>query len=339
MNGAGVHAGNMRPPSPWQPDVLGGQWIAQTLDLPKIRGEETRATLVTTTPELTRMRDTAVLYLHGYNDYFFQTHVGDFITDQGAAFYALDLHGYGRSTSTEKDRNDCWSLREYGPELSAAARYLKEERGYQKLVIMAHSTGGLIASLWAKSPIGQRSVAGLILNSPWLDLNRSWFDRVIATTVLDSLGSYLPDYVLTNEGSVYSERLHEATGGLWNFDLNLKRSAPTPIRMGWIKAVREGHLRVHRGLDLNIPILVAASKSSTTGQVAPDIAGTTDTVLDVDQIVARAPGLGSQVDIVQIPQGSHDLALGNLESRTQFFTTVSGWLIQHGFTPDTAATD
>lgn len=334
-----MNVANLKSPSPWQPDVLGGKWIAQTLDLPKIRGAETRATLVTTTPELTRTRDTVVLYVHGYNDYFFQNHVGEFITDQGAAFYALDLHGYGRSTTTEKSRNDCWSLREYGPELSAAARYLKQERGYQNLVIMAHSTGGLIASLWCKSPLGKRSVAGLILNSPWLDLNRSWFDRVIATSALDTFGSYLPDYVLTNDGSTYSERLHEATGGEWGFDLNLKRSTPTPVRMGWMKAVRAGHLRVHRGLGLNIPILVAASENSTTGPVDPHVAGTSDTVLDVNQIVARAPCLGSQVAIAQIPEGCHDLALGNLNSRKQYFATVSRWLIQQGFTTDTVDFD
>lgn len=332
----GVSVGNVQSPSPWQPDVLGGQWIAQTLELPKIRGEETRATLVTTTPELTRLRDTVVLYVHGYNDYFFQNHVGEFITGQGAAFYALDLHGYGRSTTTEKSRNDCWSLREYGPELSAATRYLKEERGYRNLVIMAHSTGGLIASLWCKSPLGERSVSGLILNSPWFDLNRSWFDRVIATSAVDTLGSYLPDHVLTNDGSSYSERLHAATGGEWDFDLNLKRSAPTPVRMGWMRAVREGHSRLHRGLDLSIPILVAASETSTTAVADPYLAGTSDTVLDVNQIVARAPGLGRQVEIAQIPQGSHDLALGNLFSRKQYFATVSRWLSRHGFTANTA---
>ncbi len=332
-------AGILTGPTGWHPDVLGGQWVAQTLELPQIRGEETRATLITTVLELSRLQDTAVLYLHGYNDYFFHTHVSDLVTGLGSAFYALDLHGYGRSTTTEKNRNDCWSLREYGPELSAAARYLKQERGYKNLVIMAHSTGGLIASLWAKSPLGQQSVSGLILNSPWLDLNRSWFDRVIATTAMDTIGIYLPDYVLKNEGSSYSQRLHASTGGLWEFDLELKRATPTPVRMGWMRAVREGHLRLHRGLGLEVPILVLASDKSTTGPVDALVAATTDTVLDVEQIVARAPCLGPQVEIVQIPEGNHDLALGNLTSRTRYFAAVTSWLRQHGLVSQAAASD
>ena len=33
----------------------------------------------------------AVLYVHGWSDYFFQTHLADFWNEQGFDFYALDL--------------------------------------------------------------------------------------------------------------------------------------------------------------------------------------------------------------------------------------------------------
>ena len=39
----------------------------------------------------------AVLYLHGWNDYFFQTHLADVLRRAGFDFYALDLRRYGRS--------------------------------------------------------------------------------------------------------------------------------------------------------------------------------------------------------------------------------------------------
>ena len=39
----------------------------------------------------------AVLYLHGFVDYFFQTHLAEFFTERGYDFYALDLRKYGRS--------------------------------------------------------------------------------------------------------------------------------------------------------------------------------------------------------------------------------------------------
>lgn len=39
----------------------------------------------------------AVLYVHGYSDYFFQTHVADAFRAHGYAFYAIDLPGHGRA--------------------------------------------------------------------------------------------------------------------------------------------------------------------------------------------------------------------------------------------------
>lgn len=41
--------------------------------------------------------DRAVLYLHGYIDYFFQTHMAERFAGEEWNFYALDLRKYGRS--------------------------------------------------------------------------------------------------------------------------------------------------------------------------------------------------------------------------------------------------
>ena len=53
------------------------------------------ATLIRKTSDRRGRR--AVLYLHGWNDYFFQTHLADYLSDIGYDFYALDLRRYGRS--------------------------------------------------------------------------------------------------------------------------------------------------------------------------------------------------------------------------------------------------
>ena len=39
----------------------------------------------------------AVLYIHGFSDYFFQRHMAERFAAEGYAFYALDLRKYGRS--------------------------------------------------------------------------------------------------------------------------------------------------------------------------------------------------------------------------------------------------
>ena len=77
------------------------------------------ATLVRKTPANRHRR--AVLYIHGWNDYFFQTHLADHLSDLGFDFYALDLRRYGRSLRVGHLRGFITNLDEYGVELGASA--------------------------------------------------------------------------------------------------------------------------------------------------------------------------------------------------------------------------
>lgn len=47
----------------------------------------------------------AVLYIHGYVDYFFQSHLADFYIQQGLHFYALDLRRHGRALQAHQSPN------------------------------------------------------------------------------------------------------------------------------------------------------------------------------------------------------------------------------------------
>lgn len=344
----------------WQQDILGKDWVSLTQELAPIRGHQTVATLVSKPRWLstsdgvpiaevlvdlasesgvslanadsgTPRPTTAILYIHGLNDYFFQTHVADHLAKHGLAFFALDLHGFGRSTRAEAARNDAFSLMEYGSDFAWATRLIKEVCGYENLVILAHSTGGLIASLWAHSMTGRATVNGLMLNSPWFDLNRGWFDRTVGTAFVDTVGEYVTDFVLENNESNYVRMLHKDIAGEWQFDLNLKREVNSPVRSGFFRAVREGQARLAQGLELDCAALVVTS--DRTGRATDSLAvkRSSDVVLDVQHIVDRAPLLGADVEIVQIAGGVHDVALSSLGPRTQFLDTLTTWLRAHGF--------
>ena len=68
----------------------------------------------------------AVLYVHGWNDYFFQTHLADHLTDLGFDFYAIDLRRYGRSLRRGHLHGFITDLDDYGLELAAATEVIAE---------------------------------------------------------------------------------------------------------------------------------------------------------------------------------------------------------------------
>ncbi|MFC8921064.1 alpha/beta hydrolase [Cellulosimicrobium sp. NPDC057127] len=316
----------------WRPDVLGGTWQARDLDLPG----GAVATLVRdaaagSAPVGPGPGRPAVLYVHGFIDYFFQTHVAEAFAARGYPFYALDLRGYGRSigrgtgapSRPDDDPNFVTDLAVYAQDLDAAARALRAE-GHEHLVVLGHSTGGLVASLWADARPGR--VSALVLNSPWFDLNRSWLYRGPVTQVVDVVGRVAPRLVVGHLDEHWARALHASTGGEWDFDLAWKPLEGFPVRAGFLRSVRRAHRRVAKGLAVDCPVLVLASARSGPAAGWHDALLTTDSVLDVEHIVSRAARLGDDVTVVAVEGGAHDLALSPEPARSTYLREVLDWL-------------
>jgi alpha-beta hydrolase superfamily lysophospholipase len=302
----------------WSPDFLVGYEITE-LALPGVEpaaGEPPDANVVATLIRKTsrRVAQRAVLYLHGWNDYFFQTHLADYLSDLGYDFYALDLRRYGRSIRPGQFRGFITNLDDYSLELDAAADLIAAD--HDRLLLMGHSTGGLIAALWAaRNP---ERLEGLILNSPWLDLQGSALVRTLGTPVIDRLGSRAPTSIIRLPDLGFNARaLHVSLGGEWDYDLQLKSKPGPPIRTGWLRAILLGHQRVAAGLGIGVPILVLASTTTDFSRRWHEGLRLVDTVLDVEQTAARAVHLGPHVTVVRIPEGLHDLTLSAPHVRKQ----------------------
>jgi alpha-beta hydrolase superfamily lysophospholipase len=309
----------------WHPDFLEGYETTDLVleDVVPAAGEPDDtvvATMIRRTPGDQSRR--AVLYLHGWNDYFFQTHLADRLTDLGFDFYALDLRRYGRSLRRGQLHGFIVDLDDYGREIGAAADLIDAE--HDELLLMGHSTGGLIAALWAA--INPDRVAALILNSPWLDLQGSAMVRTLGTPVIDALGSRTPTSIIRlPDLGFYARTLHTTLGGEWDYDLALKTTPSPPIRVGWLRAVLLGHQRVAAGLQLPMPVLVMCSTSTDFARRWHDGLRVVDTVLDVEQIASRASRLGRHVTIVRVDQGMHDLVLSAPAVREQVLSEIERW--------------
>ena len=306
----------------WHADVLGGLWSALTIELPPDRFGPAVATLVRRDHPDRPASRRAVLHVHGFVDYFFQRHLGDAFDEAGWDFFALDLRDHGRSIRPGRDPNFTTDIFVYAQELDRAVDMLRAD--HEVVVVHGHSTGGLIAPLWADARRGL--VDALVLDSPWLDLNGTRFERGPLTAALDVVGRVLPHLPVRTLSPYYGRALHVATGGEWDYDLAWKPHDGFPVRAGWIRSVRAGHRRVARGLHVAAPVLVLASGASGPGDHEHDALLTTDVILDVRDIVGRAPRLGPDVTVVEIPGGAHDLVLSPTPARERYLATVLDWL-------------
>lgn len=308
----------------WDSDLLDGYLSADIAlpDAPRMPGEPEDVEVVATLVRRDEPRRSrrAVLYVHGWNDYFFQTHLADFWAGLGFDFYALDLRRYGRSLRRGHLPGFTTDLDAYDVELDAAAEVIAED--HDQLVVVGHSTGGLVTTLWTARRPGR--VDALVLNSPWLDLQGSALVRAIGAPVIDALGARSPTAVLrAPDPGHYARTLHRSLEGEWDYDLDLKHSPGPPIRVGWLRAVLQGQRRVAGGLGIDAPVLVLASARTSFARRWSEDLRVVDSVLDVEQIAARAVRLGRCVTVVRVEEGMHDLVLSAPAVRERVFADIA----------------
>ena len=305
-------------------DVLGEPYGRRRITLPADDEGDVVATLVTRKADAPTRR--AVLYLHGFVDYFFQTHLADFFTERGYDFYALDLRRHGRSLLPHQTANFTTDIREYFTEIDEAVRIIREEDGHDTVLVNGHSTGGLVAALWANHVRGRGVVQGVFLNSPFFEFNEHWLTRKVLTPAISFAGGRNPKRRLPQElAATYGISLHRSEQGEWDYNLDWKPLKGFGIYAGWVRAISQAHRRLQAGLHIDVPVLVACSARSYRGKFAP-AAHDADSVLNVDHIVRYAAGLGRDVTVVRIEGGKHDLALSPAPARERMFAALDGWL-------------
>jgi alpha-beta hydrolase superfamily lysophospholipase len=304
-------------------DVLGKPYRAETIELAADDEGEVVATLVHRPSRGPRGR--AVLHVHGFADYFFQTPAADYWVARGYDFYALDLRKYGRSLREHQTPNFVTDLSAYYEEIDEAYRRITERDGHHHVVVTAHSTGGLITPLWVHDR--QPDVAAIVLNSPWLDLTGSLLLRTAGTRAIDQIGARRPYLAIPREVSgFYARSLHREHDGEWDFDLAWKPLESWPVYAGWLRAVRRGHARAHRGLDVPAPVLVLTSAISGHPQEYDETCGSSDIVLDVELIRKWAHKLADHVTLVRVEGALHDITMSRQEVRDRAFEEITRWL-------------
>jgi alpha-beta hydrolase superfamily lysophospholipase len=320
------------------PDVLPGYW-QRTLPLgadPAGEGDIVATLIRRGEPPGTSEPDHAVLAVHGYTDYFFNTALADHFADRGFAFYALDMQKCGRSRRDGQTPHFITDLAHYDTELDRALSAVREQAPPGrpvKVLVYGHSSGGLIVPLWLdrlrrRDPTAHAGIGGLVLNSPFLDLHGPAVLRLSVTSALIAGLSRVRSKGVVrgpSEGG-YGTTLHRDYHGEFDYNLQWKPLGGFPITLGWLHAIRRGQARLHRGLDVGVPNLILRSDHTVRESTDAESMQRGDAVLDVTQIARWAGCIGNRSVIFPVPDAKHDVFLSLAQPREVAYRQLDLWL-------------
>ncbi|MBN9185006.1 alpha/beta hydrolase [Microbacterium sp.] len=320
----------------WQPDILGAPFAQLTLPLGDDEEGPVVATLVRSLPALPArvvgpLAHVDVLAVHGWSDYFFQPELARFWTSRGARFHALDLRKYGRSLRPGQTPGDIADLDAYDEDIEAALTAIGHGAGAvtpprRRLVLLGHSTGGLVLTLWAARHRGRAQA--LVLNSPWLELQLGAIGRQALAPLVAARARVEPRGAHPMVDLGYYTRAQTEVGALpvpgYREDWRPARGFRT--HPGWLAAVLTGHRRIAAGVDVGCPALVLLSARSTPPLAWSEAMTSSDSVLVVDDIARAATRIGHVVTIARIDGALHDVFLSRPEPRATAFRTLAEWI-------------
>ncbi len=318
----------LRFPLAYHTDILGPDFDATTLTLPDDHEGPVVATLIRKLrPEKTTK---AVLYIHGYLDYFFQQEMAERFNAQGYNFYALDLRKYGRSLLPHQQAYEVTDLHVYDAEIAQALHIIWRE-GHQHLLLAGHSTGGLICSSYAARHAQHPLIKALWLNSPFFDFHMPKYQKKWLLPQLVKLGQICPNLPLPSGlNKLYAASLHQDFYGEWAFNLAWKKPKQRFVPLSFIRAIYQAQQAIHQGLTLHVPTLIMHSHQTQNPKTWGLAAQSSDVILDVTSIAHYGAKIQGDTQIIALKNALHDVILSQQPVRELAYAQLFAWLSKKG---------
>ena len=312
----------------WHPDILQG-YEARYVDQGEQFDGPCRSTIVRKKGD--RRSRKGVLYIHGFNDYFFQSEMGERFVDSGYHFYAVDLRRYGRSREPWQYPFNIRDMRKYYDDIDSAVVQMRRD-GIEDITLFGHSTGGLTVISYGVDKSADIPVKRIVTDSPFLAWNFNSFYRNFLIPGVRNMSVVIKNAKVPQghcDGYAYS--LLKQYDGEWTYDTDWKMIYSPPVTFSWVGQVQSTQNRVKKHGDrLAVPLLIMHSSRKVTGCNYDESFRYGDAVLDPHMIQKTGMQIKKKsrhpVEICTIDSGLHNLILSELPHREAAYDSLFSFI-------------
>jgi alpha-beta hydrolase superfamily lysophospholipase len=307
-------------PKEWHNDILPG-YEARYVNQGEAFDGPCRSTIVRRL--CSKPTDKAYLYIHGFNDYFFQKEMGYRMTDSGYNFYAVDLRRYGRSLMSWQYPFNVRNIDEYYADIDSAIAQIYKD-GNRDITLSGHSTGGLTVLSYVADRADDCRVNRVVTDSPFLEWNMSATMRNVVIPVVASCGTLFKNIKIPQSHcNGYAESLLKQYHGEWEYNTDWKMIYSPAVTTSWIRSINNAQNNLmKRGERVSIPVLIMHSDKAVHGCSWTPAFNHGDAVLDPEMIASRGKKIGKRHKVVTINGGMHDLILSDKSVRDAAYDSI-----------------
>lgn len=263
----------------------------------------------------------ALIWIPGYNDYYYNFYVGEKFLKNGYDIYALHFRRYMQENLD--DIFYCDNLKEYIQDIDNIFPKISK-KNYNQIVLYGHSMGGLVASIYCKEGKYKDKISHLILNSPFFDFKLNFLEKFILYYVVYFIAYFFPKKLIRpidiNKKNYLSLNIKK------RFYLNdkYKLNILSPIYMSWIKTIIDYQSKIkYNNLNLDIPIIILYCNKSTFFTNSNQ---TGDDTLNVEDINKYSNNLGKNIKKYQFNNAIHDIFSSTIDIVNEALEITFNWL-------------
>ena len=263
----------------------------------------------------------ALIWIHGYNDYYYNLYIGEKFIKKGFDIYAVKLRRYQQNNHNKIFY--CDNLNEYIQDIDNIFPKILEKK-YNKIILYGHSMGGLVSSIYCKDGKYKDKITHLVLNSPFFDFKVSFFEKILLYYIIYYLGYFFPNLIIRSIDLNTENYLTKNIKKRFYINNKYKLDVLSPVYASWIKTIIDYQNRIkYKNLSLNIPILVLFCTKST---IFTNSDQTGDDTLEVDHIDKYSNNLGSNIKKYKFENAIHDIFSSSLNTINDAFEITLNWI-------------